>query len=260
MTRTLVIGCSDITGVYRMDDSTIANEKAWPLRIAERYDGVFKSISLPGHGVHLYTNILQRLDEANKLSQFDNIIVQMTSELRFRHYPENFDPFPEVFMKIDTDKTETLHFFKTMEKPVYSNNAIELYDRYEKHFSGTQAKIDFTKVLTDMNYQDNTLVKILYNYIEMLCIKNNIKSYYISTRGVCKGLSPIQIIPREKYLLEDGNDFLYKYFARKICGTENQFDLIKTEHMSNALHPTIKIIDDITELMYERLEAHGFKG
>lgn len=259
MTRTLVIGCSDITGVYTQKDQ-LTGEDSWTLRVAKKYDGVFKCVSLPGHGVHLYTNLLQRLDEANKLSQFDNIIVQMTSELRFRHYPDKFDPFPELFMKIDTDKTETLHFFKTIEKPVYSNNSIELYDRYEKHFSGTQAKIDFTKVLTDMHYQDNTLVKILYNYIEMLCNKNDIKSYYISTRGVCNGLAPAQIIPREKYLLDDGNDWLYKFFARKIYNSEDQFKLKEDGYMSNALHPTNLIIDDIAELMYERLEANGFKG
>lgn len=258
--KTLVIGCSDLTGVYTDDDKVLADEKSWALRVADRYSGTFKCISLPGHGVHLYTNILKRLDELDKLSQFDNIIVQMTSELRLRQYPDNFDPFPEIFMRIDNDKTETMHFFQTMEKPVYSNNSIELYDRYEKHFSGTQAKIDFTKVLTDMYYQDNMLVKILYSYIETLCDKNNIKSYYVSTRGVCNGLLATEIVPREKYMFDDGHMWVYKYFANKICGTDDQFDLKKTGHMSNALHPTMKIIDDIADLMYERLEANGFQG
>ena len=260
MKRTLVIGCSDITGVYTSDDRTLPQEKAWPLRVAEKYNGVFKSISLPGHGVHLYANLLTRLDEMGKLSQFDNIIVQMTSELRLRQYPEKYDPFPEIFIKIENDKTETLHFFKTMEKPVYSSNAIELYDRYENYFSNTQGKIDFTKVLTDMVYEDNILVKILYSHIEMLCQKNNIKSYYISTRGIAKGLDAGDVVPMEKYLFDDRHEWIYKYLAKKICGTEEQFDLIKTGHMSRALHPTMKIIDDITELVYERLQANGFEG
>ena len=260
MKRTLVVGCSDITCVYKPDDSEDTGQTSWLLKLFERYDGVFKSISLPGHGVHLYASILERLDQSGKLGQFDNLIVQMTSELRLRQYPENFDPFPEIFIKIDTDKTETLRFFKTMEKPVYSSNAIELYDRYENYFSNTQGKIDFTKVLTDMTYQDNTLIKILYNHIEFLCKKNDIKSYYISTRGIAKGLTPVDLGIKEKYLMEDTHDWIYKYFARKYCGTEEQFDLIKTGHMSSALHPTRKITDDITNLVYERLEAHEFKG
>lgn len=230
------------------------------MRIADRYDGVFKSISLPGHGVHLYANLLQRLDEVNKLNQFDNVIVQMTSELRLRQYPEYFDPFPEVFLKIDTDVSETMHFFKTIEKPIYSSNAIELYDRYEKYFSNTQGKIDFTKVLTDMHYQDNVLVKILYRYIEQLFQKNDIKSYYISTRGIAKGLTPVDLGIMDNYLFESEHDWIYKILAREKCGTENQFDLRKDGYMSSALHPTLKIIDDITELVYERLQANGFQG
>jgi len=260
MTRTLVIGCSDITGVYTKSDSVEPGEKSWVLRVADNYEGVFKSISLPGHGVHLYANLLQRLDEANKLQQFDNVIVQITTELRLRQYPEDFDPFPEVLKKIDNDTTETMHFFRTVEKPIYSSNAIELYDRYEKYFSNTQGRIDFTKVLTDMHYQDNVLVKILYYYIEQLFQKNDIKSYYISTRGIAKGLTPVDLGIMDNYLFESEHDWIYKVLARDICGTEDQFDLIKTGHMSNALHPTLKIIDRIAELVYERLQANGFEG
>jgi len=260
MKRTLVVGCSDITGTYTVSDQVIETEKGWPLIVAEKYEGVFKSISLPGHGVHLYANILDRLDEAGKLRQFDNLIVQITSELRFRHYPENFDPFPEIFIKIDNDTSETLHFFKTMEKPVYSSNAIELYDRYENYFSNTQGKIDFTSVLKDMTYQDNTLIKILYRHIEYLCEKNDIKSYYVATRGIAEGITPRTLGIEEKYLLEDQYDWIYRYFARKYCGTENQFDLKKDGYMSKALHPTKLIIDDIANLIHERLEAHEFQG
>ena len=260
MKRTLVIGCSDITCVYTKDDKIEEGEPNWAMRIAERYDGTFKVISLPGHGVHLYANLLHRLDEVNKLKQFDNVIVQMTSELRLRQYPENFDPFPEIFMKIDTNKSETMHFFKTMEKPIYSSNAIELYDRYEKYFSNTRGKIDFTKVLTDMYYQDNMLVKILYNHLEHLFNKNDIKSYYISTRGVAKGITPVDLGIMNKYLFDNEHDWIYKILAREKCGTENQFDLIKDGYMSKALHPTKKIINDITELVYERLQANGFEG
>lgn len=258
MKRTLVIGCSDITGVYNLDDSVDHNEKSWPLRLADRYDGVFKSISLPGHGVHLYASILERLNELGKLSQFDNIIVQMTSELRLRQYPDEFDPLSEIIKRIDNDDTETMHFFRTHEKPVYSSNAIELYDRYQDYFTNTQGKLDFTKVLHDMTYQDNTLVKILYDHIKWVCEENSINQYYISTRGICKGLTPYDL--DLNYLLEDETDWIYKHFARKYCNSENQFDLIKSGHMSKALHPTKKIIDDITDFVHERLEANGFKG
>lgn len=260
MKRTLVIGCSDITGVYTQEDRVIQGEKSWVLRVADNYDGVFKSVSLPGHGVHLYANLLDRLDEAGKLKQFDNLIVQMTSELRLRQYPEKYDPFPELFIKLDNNTTETLHFFKTMEKPIYSSNAIELYDRYENYFTTTQGKVDFTKVLNDMHYQDNTLVKIMYRHIETLCEKNDIKSYYISTRGLAEGIVPRTLGIEEKYLMEDQYDYVYKYFARKFCNSENQFDLKADAYMSRALHPTMKIIDDITELVYERLQANGFEG
>ena len=258
--KTLVIGCSDITGVYDVKDRVLPNEKSWALRVADRYSGTFKCISFPGHGAHMYASTLHTLSRLGLLERFDNLIIQMTSELRLRQYPSEFDPIPQIKEFINSEGNGTLHLFQTHEKPIYSSNAIELYDRYEKTFSGTQAKIDFTKVLETMRYEDPVLVQLFYRAIEDVADENMIDTYYVSTRGICEGVTPRALNIGDKYLFDDEHMWIYKYFAKKFCGTEDQFALKATGHMSQALHPTMKIIDDIADLMYERLEANGFQG
>ena len=260
--KTLWIGCSHSAGTYDLGNKNISGFGI-PSAVGKSFDYKnWKIIACPGYGIIEFSNILTEL-YYNDLLNFDNIIIQLTTEPRLIGLEKEAETlkYPYLFEYIRADKNTPYRLDADVSHPkefktVFNMNPISLYELYIDTFP-RNTKIDLGLLkMTKAIY--NSLSKSLipnvrqgYRNIVDICTKENINLYVFN------------------YI--DGKEATYRHLTNinyekyDILGCKGLYE-ISTEaekekfyHPENC-HPLEGAVINKSKVIINALKEHGFKG
>lgn len=261
--KTLWIGCSHSAGTYNLKNENI-NQFGIPCVVGTSFDyDNWKIVACPGYGIIEYSNIVSEL-YYNNLLDFDNIIVQLTTEPRLLGLEKEAEilKYPRLFEYIRADKNTPYRLDDDVSHPiefkmVFNMHPVSLYELYIGTFPENRSvKVDDALLTMTQNiYQ--SLSKLLlptirqsYRSIVDICEKEKINLYmfnYISGEKTYKYLTNINY---EKY------DILG---CKGLYETSTESEKEKFYHPENH-HPLEGAVINKSKVIINALKEHGFKG
>ena len=266
--KTLWIGCSHSAGTYNLKNENI-NQFGIPCAVGTSFDyGNWKIVACPGYGIIEFSNIVSEL-YYNNLLDFDNIIVQLTTEPRligvekhaellkyeqlFKYFKNHTSrPKGNPIYRLDSDISLPDDF-----KMVFNMHPVSLYELYIGTFPENRSvKVDEALLGMAQNiYQ--SLSKLLlptirqsYRSIADICAKEKINLYmfnYVAGEKTYKYLTNINY---EKY------DILG---CKGLYETSNVMERKRYYH-PETLHPLEGAVINKSKVIIDALKEHGFKG
>ena len=271
--KTLWIGCSHSAGTYDINDKNI-NQYGIPNVVGKSFDyDNWKIVACPGHGIIEFSNIVTEL-YYNDLLNFDNIIIQLTTEprliglekdherLKYRQlfkYIQNDTHRPKgnSIYRLDSDISHPYDF-----KMAFNMHPVSLYELYKDSFPENRSyKIDNALVqMTQSIYESlsGVLVPTMrqsYKNIVDICTKENINLYTFSyVYGETFSGQLYRYLPKKfnykKYDILDGKGL---YETSTVAERKHYY------HPENH-HPMEGAVINKSKVIIDALKEHGFKG
>lgn len=265
MSKTLMIGCSHLTGSYSLDNKILDRDVNYGTIARDILnDKDWKIISCPGEGLIAFSSIIETLHQQNLLQQFDNLILQQTYEPRLNiqinqnkvmqniiEYVSNDDPKPHLVVN---DWLVSMHPSTQFEKHKSRFAQCELefleYCHYiGDNFDRTDDIVKHVESTAEpyVPYFKNMEVDTSFRYIQMLMANLNINLYTFRWWSSWRDTDYIKSVPN--IMDEPVGNKLRDHFGADIV---NQLS-------SPGSHPSLAAIEYIGAELAQSLENHGFR-
>lgn len=250
--KTLWIGCSHSAGTYDINDRRVTTNGI-PEETHKYFSNhtVWKSVSCSGEGLIRYSTILSYLDKHDMLRNFDNLILQLTSETRLAAY-DNFDSYVTAFTELNKylkSNNNSHHIFAS--KTAFSCNPYELYSIHEQGYdTKNKAKLLGTieqlieSLLLELRLQLSIHCNNILNIIE----RNGINFYTYSHI-------------RDDNVSELYTDAFKKYdiFDSSPIGQILEHESLSENFITATCHPKAQGVKDAARVVADGLSKAGMK-
>lgn len=264
--KTLWIGCSHSAGYYNSNDLMLS-ERGLPFEVGKNYGlDNWKAISCPGQGIIEYNNILDHLDQ-NNLLNFDNLILQLTSEPRLVSFCSKGESlkfsYIEEYIKSSNDERKSFVYrndddytHDTKFQLSFNRHPVSLYGIYRDTFpNNTEVRDALLSMCENLTYSlgkhIRPLIKAAFKNIIEITERRGIKLYTFSWVGIST-YEFLGNVDYHKYDLLDGSNIIEESVGKR--GKRSKLCTLPT------YHPTKEGITFSTNLITQRLNDKGFNG